>query len=228
MPLEKDNVNKIMKGRGYTSVSHNETGGEVTNINYLKMVVEGQLSLHAKVNLKKECISLYVPGLKYFCQISAENFQFDHPDFAKYEQIMTMYGAKCMELDVFGMLDSLKKVEGVNDGVTEGVKEKKTLAIRKREFWDTIVEIGKKRNYPKDSCKAFYDYWTQANEGGVKMQFEIMKVRKGVFDIGGRLATWMKNDKNWASANKNFVEKKADQQNKEAQKTTVIDKSKLF
>ena len=47
-------------------------------------------------------------------------------------------------------------------------------------------------DYPKEMLRAFYDYWTEMNEGGRKMRFEMQKV----FDIKKRLVTWKKNESN--------------------------------
>ncbi|MFD2600193.1 hypothetical protein ACFSQ3_14640 [Sphingobacterium corticis] len=45
--------------------------------------------------------------------------------------------------------------------------------------------------YSKDTLNEFYFYWTEKNENGKKMRFEMQKV----FDIKRRLATWSKNEK---------------------------------
>ena len=39
----------------------------------------------------------------------------------------------------------------------------------------------------------FIDYWTESNEGGRKMKFEMQKT----FDIRRRLVKWKDNDKEW-------------------------------
>lgn len=44
--------------------------------------------------------------------------------------------------------------------------------------------------YPKDMLRAFYDYWTEMNEGGRKMRFEMEKV----FDLKKRLKKWSDNN----------------------------------
>lgn len=46
-------------------------------------------------------------------------------------------------------------------------------------------------DYPKEMLRRFYDYWTEKNEGGRKMRFEMQKV----FDIKRRLTTWSNNEK---------------------------------
>lgn len=45
--------------------------------------------------------------------------------------------------------------------------------------------------YPKEMLREFYDYWTESNEGGRKMKFEMQKT----FDIQKRLAKWASNQK---------------------------------
>lgn len=45
--------------------------------------------------------------------------------------------------------------------------------------------------YSKEMLREFYDYWTETNEGGRRLRFEMQKV----FDIRKRLATWSKNEK---------------------------------
>lgn len=47
------------------------------------------------------------------------------------------------------------------------------------------------KTYTKEMLRAFYDYWTEKNEGGRKMRFEMQKV----FDIQKRLVTWHNNEK---------------------------------
>lgn len=44
--------------------------------------------------------------------------------------------------------------------------------------------------YEKKMLREFYDYWTEMNEGGRKMRFEMQKV----FDISRRLKTWETNE----------------------------------
>jgi hypothetical protein len=45
--------------------------------------------------------------------------------------------------------------------------------------------------YPREMLRAFFDYWTEQNEGGRKFRFEMQKV----FDVKKRLVTWSKNEK---------------------------------
>jgi hypothetical protein len=45
-------------------------------------------------------------------------------------------------------------------------------------------------HFGRDTLNGFYLYWTESNEGGRKMRFEMQKV----FDIKRRLATWKKKE----------------------------------
>jgi hypothetical protein len=71
------------------------------------------------------------------------------------------------------------------------IKEKKSkenkIEIRKEKFKEDLkpfLEI-----YGKDLLNDFFLYWTEMNQGGKKMRFEMQTV----FDIKRRLATWHKN-----------------------------------
>lgn len=60
---------------------------------------------------------------------------------------------------------------------------------RANEFMGKVAKYLTSEN--KKMLREFYDYWTEMNEGGRKMRFEMQKV----FDIGRRLKTWEKNEK---------------------------------
>lgn len=64
----------------------------------------------------------------------------------------------------------------------------KTIEERKADFAERLKPYLEK--YGKDTLNNFYQYWTQVNDGGVKMLFEKQKV----FQIPNRLATWRKHD----------------------------------
>ena len=61
----------------------------------------------------------------------------------------------------------------------------KTLEERQNDFMWKIAEVGK-GVYPDEMLRAFFDYWSEHNENGKKMLFEMKKT----FDIKKRLATW--------------------------------------
>lgn len=66
--------------------------------------------------------------------------------------------------------------------------QKKTIEERKNEFAEKLKPYLEK--YGRDTLNNFYQYWTQVNDGGVKMLFEKQKA----FQIPNRLATWRKHD----------------------------------
>lgn len=59
---------------------------------------------------------------------------------------------------------------------------------RAKVFMERIAEHL--NTYPKEMLRNFYDYWTEKNEGGRRMRFEMQKV----FDLKKRLATWSKRE----------------------------------
>lgn len=69
-----------------------------------------------------------------------------------------------------------------------GAGKPATIEERSLIFRDKCAEqLG---TYSKETLRAFYDYWTEMNDGGRRMRFEMQKV----FDIKKRLITWQKNE----------------------------------
>lgn len=66
----------------------------------------------------------------------------------------------------------------------------KTIEERKKEFTEKLKPYLEK--YGSDMLNDFYRYWTEMNDGGKKMRFEMEKV----FQVSGRLITWHKNNLN--------------------------------
>lgn len=64
-----------------------------------------------------------------------------------------------------------------------------TIDEREKEFMAKVAVHME--TYPKVMLREFFDYWTEKNEGGRKMRFEMQKV----FDLPKRLATWKRNEK---------------------------------
>jgi hypothetical protein len=54
--------------------------------------------------------------------------------------------------------------------------------------------------FGKDLINDFFEYWTEHNEGGSKMRFEMSKNQP--FNIKRRLATWKRNQKTYNNGNK--------------------------
>lgn len=64
-----------------------------------------------------------------------------------------------------------------------------TIDERALIFRDKVAEFLPE--YPKEMLRQFYDYWTEKNEGGRRLRFEMQKV----FDLKRRLKTWSNNEK---------------------------------
>jgi len=71
-----------------------------------------------------------------------------------------------------------------------GADKSATIEQRALIFRDEVAKHLP--NYSKEMLRSFYDYWTEMNQGGRKMRFEMQKV----FDISKRLATWHRNENN--------------------------------
>jgi hypothetical protein len=71
-------------------------------------------------------------------------------------------------------------------------KETNTIEERKAIFKSKVIVC--EENYIP-SLKEFFDYWSEHNDNGKKMRFEMSKNQP--FNIKRRLATWKKNNKNW-------------------------------
>ncbi|MGM1427929.1 hypothetical protein ACS126_01635 [Sphingobacterium lactis] len=68
--------------------------------------------------------------------------------------------------------------------------KKKTIEERKESFKESISKH--KDQYSSELLNEFWRYWTEMNEGGKKMRFEMQQV----FDVGRRLTTWSNRDNN--------------------------------
>ena len=69
-------------------------------------------------------------------------------------------------------------------------KKEKSLAERRQEFWNRLVPYVQKGVYTRDMVTAFYYYWTESNENGKKMRFEMEKT----YELPRRLATWQRRE----------------------------------
>ena len=65
------------------------------------------------------------------------------------------------------------------------------IQTRSEQFLKKVNEAGPQ--YPQDLRNEFVAYWTEHNDGGLRMRFEMEKV----FDITRRLATWKKNENSY-------------------------------
>ena len=69
-------------------------------------------------------------------------------------------------------------------------KKEKSLAERRQAFWNRLVPFVQKGIYTREMVTAFYLYWTESNENGKKMRFEMEKT----YELPRRLATWHNRD----------------------------------
>ena len=66
---------------------------------------------------------------------------------------------------------------------------KLTLTQREQNFYDDLKAYQPK--YPKETLRAFYDYWTEPNRSNTKMRFELEKT----WSTPRRLGTWARREK---------------------------------
>ena len=64
----------------------------------------------------------------------------------------------------------------------------KGIEDRKHDFGLSLIPFVDK--YGKEMVREFFDYWTEHNDNGRKMRFEMEKI----FNVSRRLATWKKNE----------------------------------
>ncbi len=62
------------------------------------------------------------------------------------------------------------------------------IKARGHSFGEKLIPYVKQ--YGKEMIRAFFDYWTEVNDGGKKMRFE----KETTFDLSKRLARWYSND----------------------------------
>lgn len=82
----------------------------------------------------------------------------------------------------------------VNDNVNVNAIKKKesdkslSLENRKKDFMNSLIPFLDE--FSKEMVRAFFDYWSEHNQDGFKMRFEMEKV----FDRKKRLTTWRKRE----------------------------------
>lgn len=73
--------------------------------------------------------------------------------------------------------------------------DKDSIEVRSAAFYQKLASFVEL--YGKEMIREFYDYWTEHNERGKKMRFEMAKNQP--FDIKRRLVTWNKKQKQYGS-----------------------------
>lgn len=100
----------------------------------------------------------------------------------------------------------VKSDSAENKFSSTSTQKKDNVEDRKVAFIEKITPyVGQ---YEKAMLNDFYAYWTEKNENGKKMRFEMEKV----FDVGRRIATWAKNDKNYNNGKQATVTASQDRQ----------------
>ena len=72
---------------------------------------------------------------------------------------------------------------------SRALKKKNETLARRQEFYNALVPYLDK--YPKETIRAFYDYWSELNKSGSKMRYEMQKT----WELPLRLATWANREK---------------------------------
>lgn len=86
-------------------------------------------------------------------------------------------------------VETEEEIETELEGTAAPVGATQTVELRADEFMKKIS--AHVNEYPKEMLRRFYDYWTEMNDGGRKMRFEMQKV----FDVKKRLNTWARNER---------------------------------
>ena len=115
------------------------------------------------------------------------------------EKGLESYINKGLEKKTKGLL-TLKEQEKDKEQYKQQDKVKaKTKETREKLFEkNTIYFASKMEGVKTDLLNEFIDYWTESNEKGLKMRFEMEKT----FDIKRRLTKWINNNYKWTKGQK--------------------------
>lgn len=78
-----------------------------------------------------------------------------------------------------------------------GADKSASIEQRQLDFRNKVAEFL--NEYPKEMLRAFYDYWTELNQGGRKMRWEMQKT----WDLSKRLKRWSNNEKKTNNGKRN-------------------------
>ena len=125
--------------------------------------------------------------------------QYFIPSFIEYQ-----YGI--LRINSKPHLSVIKRLEekGLNSYLQKSLitlKDKdKEEVINKRQdkFIDKVKQVIKEKKYSNDETNNFVGFWTETNTSNTKMRFELQQT----FDIARRLATCVRNNKEWKIKNK--------------------------
>lgn len=145
----------------------------------------------------KICMYIYIKkkcGRADSCNVSTQElanaFSLTRPTASRYMKELQKKGVLFTNLFANGhQTDTKRTLIYLKDRLLDGAcghqtDTKRTLEDRKKSFIENLRPHLEK--YGKDTLNAFYQYWTETNEGGKKMRFEMEKV----FEVAKRLAAW--------------------------------------
>lgn len=120
--------------------------------------------------------------------------QFFIPSFIEYQ-----YGA--LRINSKPHLSVIKRLEekGLNDYLQrvmvtlKDIDKDKDIDKRQDKFIDKVNAVIKDKKYSNDETNNFVGFWTERNTSNTKMRFEL----QATFEISRRLATWVRNNKDW-------------------------------
>lgn len=145
--------------------------------------------------------------------VRLENEQFFIPSFIEYQYGVLRTNSK-PHLSVIKRLEEkglLNYLDGVLGTLKEKEKEKeKDIEKRKDKFINNVNIAIKEKKYKNDETNRFVEFWTEKNNSGTKMRFELEKT----FEIPRRLATWVRNNREWK------INKKGNNERRKMQLTT--------
>lgn len=187
----------------------------VTDYHYLNLSQKtDRMFLSSKCKVSEEVLEAIINDLvelgEFESDLWLENkIIFSTKFIAHIEDAYDKRKTKCITLPgLLTLLDSLgirklsKSTLKGSDNTQSKVKETKedkskvsdagepaTIEQRCKIFFDRVFAF--EGRYARSTLQEFYDYWTEKNEGGRRVRFEMQKV----FDIQKRLVTWSKNEK---------------------------------
>lgn len=230
-----------MKQRGYVLTSESGTGSWIGFSKHIN-----NIWINSNVYLESGLMDMQAGVLKMTCELKVNKFDFYHKRFDEYEKWAYFYGKICSEIEhVVEEMDfipqrvaeaaySMRSEAGLPpqivepEPVHEPVKEKATLEDRMKKFKKRIIEIGKEKGYAPKMCEQFFNYWSEVNDNGRKMRFEIAKSKGGVFNIERRLVTWAGKDAEYNSRFSDRDEKRAKKQNEDLKVKETVKTKTLF
>jgi hypothetical protein len=149
------------------------------------------IDLREAANVFGDKITVLENGEKWFIQDFID-FQYGqlNPENRAHKSVLNLLD-KYKNKGLTSSLQGAKDKEQDKDMVKVMDKEKEQdIEERRKNFYESIGSTYSDK-YPKEMLLAFCNYWTEYNEGGKRMKFEMQKV----FNTAMRLVTWNNNNK---------------------------------